>query len=151
MTIIWREKMAVDDGIIDQDHKHLIDIINRFENTVKEGLSLEAALEILYALKFYASTHFQREEKLQTLIEFPFCDAHKKEHQELLETLDTIISEVKFSNDESHKKTARDTALLLRDWLVDHILHNDLRMRPFVDALHREGRHMKALANILPS
>jgi len=151
MTINWRDKMSVDDGVIDQDHKHLIDIINRFENTAKDGLSLDEALEILYALKFYASTHFHREERLQVLIEFPFCDAHKKEHQELLEALDDIITDVKFSNDDSHTKIARDTAVLLRDWLVDHILQSDLRMRPFVDALRREGRNMEDLASILPS
>jgi len=150
MSISWRDKMSVDDGIIDQDHKHLIDIINQFENTAKDGLSLDEALEILYALKFYATTHFQREEQLQMMIEFPFRDAHKKEHQGLLETLAKIISEVKYSSDESHEKIARDTAVLLREWLVDHILQSDLSMRPFVDALRREGHNMEDLASILP-
>jgi len=62
MTIQWREKMTIDDGVIDQDHRHLIDIINRFENAAKDGLTLSEGLEILFALKFYASTHFKREE-----------------------------------------------------------------------------------------
>ncbi len=29
--IKWRKKMSIDDdGVIDQDHKHLLEIINRF-------------------------------------------------------------------------------------------------------------------------
>jgi len=95
MTIQWREKMTIDDGVIDQDHKHLIDIINRFEKTAQDGLTLNEGLEILFALKFYASTHFKREEQLQRLIDFPFFEAHKREHEELIEKLTEIIDELK--------------------------------------------------------
>lgn len=34
--------MSIDDGgIIDQDHKHLIEIINRFEDVASDGLDRE--------------------------------------------------------------------------------------------------------------
>jgi len=132
MTIQWREKMTIDDGVIDQDHRHLIDIINRFENAAKDGLTLSEGLEILFALKFYASTHF------------------KREHEELIEKLSQIIDELKMSQESSYNTVARHTAVLLREWLVDHVLHSDLRMKVFVDALRDQGRDMKALSSILP-
>jgi len=150
MTIQWREKMTIDDGVIDQDHRHLIDIINRFENAAKDGLTLSEGLEILFALKFYASTHFKREEQLQRLIDFPFYDSHKREHEELIEKLSQIIDELKMSQESSYNTVARHTAVLLREWLVDHVLHSDLRMKVFVDALRDQGRDMKALSSILP-
>jgi len=150
MTIQWREKMTIDDGVIDQDHKHLIDIINRFEKTAQDGLTLNEGLEILFALKFYASTHFKREEQLQRLIDFPFFEAHKREHEELIEKLTEIIDELKTTQESTYNSVARHTAALLRDWLVNHVLHSDLRMKSFIDALREQGRDMEALASIVP-
>ena len=63
--ITWRDKMSINNGgVIDQDHKNLIEIINRFGEIAADGLDKEEAAEILYALKFYTQTHFGREEQL---------------------------------------------------------------------------------------
>jgi len=84
------------------------------------------------------------------LIDFPFYDSHKREHEELIEKLSQIIDELKMSQESSYNTVARHTAVLLREWLVDHVLHSDLRMKVFVDALRDQGRDMKALSSILP-
>ena len=48
--IHWRKKMSVDGGVIDQDHKHLIEIINQFEKFAERGLTREQGMEILFTL-----------------------------------------------------------------------------------------------------
>jgi hemerythrin len=136
--ITWRDKMSIDDGgLIDQDHRHLVEIINHFETIAADGLDRDEATEILYTLKFYTQTHFGREEKLQTLIGFPYADAHVKEHKELIETLEGAISNLKKSKVEVQKSVHKEIADMLKDWLVNHIISSDLKMRSYVDAMNK--------------
>ena len=63
MTIAWREQLSVGNNIIDEDHKYLIEIINRVEVclTKKDMPALKAELQRLHD---YSLLHFDREEKI---------------------------------------------------------------------------------------
>lgn len=136
--ITWRDKMSIDNGgVIDQDHKHLIEIINRFGEIAADGLDKEEAAEILYALKFYTQTHFGREEQLQNLVSFPYADAHHHEHVNLIKTLDTAIQHFKESDGEQQERLHVEIQEMLHDWLINHILFNDLKMQMYVDAMKK--------------
>ncbi len=151
MTIEWRRQMSVDGSVIDADHRHLIDIINRFENFVVDGLTADEALEILFALKFYAATHFKREERLQKLSLYPHDEAHAQQHEDLLGRLDGIISDLKEAGDRPLNEVAAETSQLLREWLIHHVLESDLKMKPFVEAMRKEAEAMGALADEEPA
>ncbi|WNJ99784.1 hemerythrin family protein [Thalassospiraceae bacterium LMO-JJ14] len=147
--IEWREKMSIDDGgVIDQDHRHLIEIINRFEKLASDGLDKDEATEILYALKFYTQTHFGREEQLQNLIDFPYADAHHHEHEELVKTLEDVIEHLKESNEEVLAGLHGEISELLHQWLVGHILHSDLKMRIYVGHMKKHAENFGALKDI---
>lgn len=147
--IEWREKMSIDDGgVIDQDHRHLIEIINRFEKLASDGLDKDEATEILYALKFYTQTHFGREEQLQNLIDFPYADAHRHEHEELVKTLEDVIEHLKESNEEVLAALHGEISELLHHWLVGHILHSDLKMRMYVAHMKKHAENFGALKDI---
>jgi hemerythrin len=147
--ITWREKMSIDDdGVIDQDHKHLIEIINRFEKVAADGLDRDEAAEILYALRFYTQTHFGREEQLQNLISFPYADAHHQEHADLIKKLDTAIEHLKQSNQEQQDTIHHELSEMLHHWLVEHILHSDLKMRKYVDVMMRHTPKFGALRDL---
>lgn len=136
--ITWRDKMSIDNGgVIDQDHKHLIEIINRFGEIAADGLDKEEAAEILYALKFYTQTHFGREEQLQNLVSFPYADAHHHEHVNLIKTLDTAIQHFKESDGEQQERLHVEIQEMLHDWLINHILFSDLKMQMYVDAMKK--------------
>jgi len=147
--ITWRDKMSIDDdGVIDQDHKHLIDIINRFERMASDGLDRHEATEILYALKFYSETHFGREEQLQSMINYPDLRDHHEEHRELIKTLDDVVAHLMESEDEVLAQVHRETAELLHDWLVGHILHSDLKMRRYVELMQKHADQFGALKDL---
>ena len=136
--ITWRDKMSINNGgVIDQDHKHLIEIINRFGEIAADGLDKEEAAEILYALKFYTQTHFGREEQLQNLVLFPYADARHHEHVNLIKTLDTAIQHFKESDGEQQERLHVEIQEMLHDWLINHILFNDLKMQMYVDAMKK--------------
>lgn len=147
--IKWRKKMSIDDGgVIDQDHKHLLEIINRFVQIAGDGLNKDEASEILYALKFYTQTHFGREEQLQNLISFPYADAHHHEHENLIKKLEAAIQHLKDSDADQQGQVHREIAEMLNDWLVNHILQSDLKMRMYVDVMKRHAPKFGALKDL---
>ena len=147
--ITWRDKMSIDNGgIIDQDHKHLIEIINRFGEIAADGLDKEEAAEILYALKFYTQTHFGREEQLQNLVSFPYADAHHHEHANLIKTLESAIQHFKESDGEQQERLHGEIQEMLHDWLINHILSSDLKMRMYVDAMKKHSSIFGALKDL---
>ena len=147
--ITWREKMSIDDGgVIDQDHKHLIEIINRFSTIAADGLDKDEAAEILYALKFYTQTHFGREEQLQNLVSFPYADAHHHEHADLIKHLDAAIQHFRDSTRVEQEQVRREIEGMLHDWLINHILHSDLKMKMYVDAMKKYAPNFGALKDL---
>ncbi len=147
--ITWRDKMSIDDGgVIDQDHKHLIEIINRFEDAAADGLDRDEATEILHALKFYTQTHFGREEQLQNLINFPDIGAHHHEHAELISKLDAVIGHLSQADEQNLDRLHTEIATMLHDWLINHILHSDLKMRSHVDAMMKHAPQFGALKDL---
>ena len=139
---------ATKTGVIDADHRHLLDIINRFENFAADGLTLDEGLEILFALKFYAATHFKREEGLQLRVNYPHYEAHKKQHAELLDQLTAIIEALRGGAGAPLDQVARETSALLQHWLMDHVLKSDLKMKAFVKAMHGDGPPLDELSAI---
>jgi len=147
--ITWRDKMSIDDGgVIDQDHKHLIEIINRFSKVAADGLDTDEAAEILYALKFYTQTHFGREEQLQFLASFPYADAHHQEHADLIKTLEEAIQHFRSSDVDQQIQVKQEIEEMLHDWLINHILHSDLKMRKYVDSMKKHAPNFGALKDL---
>jgi len=73
--------------VIDDDHKGLIDIINRVLEAEREGTSVKWALGELAA---YANDHFTREEKMMEAANYPDLAAHKKTHKAFVEWLQSL-------------------------------------------------------------
>jgi hemerythrin len=129
--IEWRDKLRIDDGVIDEDHKNLIDVVNRFEHARAEYREL---LPIVQRLKHYARTHFEREEELQRRIGFTETEAHKGLHEELAQHLDLIIQEFVDVESGDYRAIQVELAVILQHWLVDHILGEDMKMKPYLPA-----------------
>ena len=147
--IRWRDTMAVDRGIIDEDHQHLIDIINRFgAHSSHANPDLNAAVDILNALKFYTETHFGREERLQRLVDYPESQLQHDEHDQLLKTLDGIIARTRVVQGVDTAAIMQDIGALLRRWLLDHIIKLDLRMKPYAEQIRLHARELPQLRTV---
>ena len=59
MAIQWRKEMVVDEAIIDEDHKFLIDIVNNFEAALNRRVDKITIEDGLKALKHYSLQHFK--------------------------------------------------------------------------------------------
>lgn len=136
MPVQWRKQMSVGNLIIDLDHRYLLSLINQVEYALRhpeENENLQMALD---QLSDYAREHFAREEKLQLRIQFRGYMPHKMAHQSLLERLDRIISEILEESDpERLKARSAEITTLLRDWLLDHVLKEDMKMKADLENL----------------
>ena len=139
MLIVWRDQMSVDGGIIDSDHKVLIGIINEFAAVEATSPVVPTLKGILAKLDQYAKTHFEREERLQKSVSFPFHQAHVRAHEALIRQLSEV--ETQLNGATVATNTAEFAALhakladFLHHWLIDHIIGTDLRMKPFTKAM----------------
>jgi len=135
--------MSIDKGQIDNDHKFLIGIINDVQ-LIQRGPNLpKLVLEILARLDVYASTHFEREERLQLAVVFPDADEHHQHHADLMSQLDIMRSEWASAR-APHDMVAFHARLcdFLYHWLIDHILQHDLLMKPFVAEMRQHAREI---------
>lgn len=136
MPIQWRKQMSVGNLIIDLDHRYLLSLINQVEYALRHPEESENLRMALDQLSDYAREHFAREEKLQLRIQFRGYMPHKMAHQSLLDRLDRIIGEILEESD-PEQLTARSTEIttLLRDWLLDHVLKEDMKMKSDLENL----------------
>ena len=146
MAIVWRDQMSIDGGIIDADHKCLIDIINDIDS-IRIGPEMPTQVgAILARLSLYAQAHFQREERLQVAVTFTYGDAHHHHHLDLTRQLDAMRDEYEKIRS-PHQTTVFRRSLIefLRHWLLDHICQADMLMKPFVAEMRRHAEAMLPL------
>ena len=125
----WKESYSVGVPTLDDDHRRLIDIINRIDEAAQYGQPID---HVLYDLTHYARSHFEREEERLRAVSYPDLDGHAAEHQSFVEWLLGVERSVAASP-EAHHEIAELLGNYLRNWLINHILVVDMRYRDFLD------------------
>ncbi|BAE53205.1 bacteriohemerythrin [Paramagnetospirillum magneticum] len=143
MTIAWREAMSVGDETIDADHRHLVDMINVFEAAVVGKIDHKRVARVLLGLVEYTGAHFKREEEIQVLIRYPYHDSHRHGHRDVLKQLTGIAQQYTQATGTARDEMIRGLGGFLREWLVDHIIQSDLRMKPYVLKYQAETQDAK--------
>lgn len=133
MALVWRQDISVGDDRIDSDHKALFSIINTAEDVINGSGSRRDLERVLARLDQYTKEHFAREEEMQRRVGYPFHEAHKLEHKNLIRTLTEIRDRVAQAKDAySYERVLQGLVDLLEDWLMNHVMLHDLRMRSFI-------------------
>lgn len=146
LLLSWTDAMKIDGGVIDDDHRFLIRVINRFEELKRHGADPVTTAATLTRLAGYASSHFEREEVLQKTINYPAADDHARRHRAMLARVQTLQSRLTGGDGKRRDATIEfDLSDLLSQWLARHIIHSDLHMRPFAEALSTAGQGMAPL------
>ena len=133
MSIVWRDQMSIDGGLIDNDHKYLIGLVNQVD-AIQPGPAMpEQLAAIMVRLDAYARIHFEREERLQAAAGFPYANAHHRRHEDLARQLDAMRAECgkAVATQEMLAFQVR-LADFLYHRLVDHIIKADILMKPYV-------------------
>lgn len=123
---------------IDDQHKHLIFLCNKFRAELMKCESGEikewyAALQdALKETSEYIETHFSTEEKLMRASQYDEYDYHKFCHKSFVETVSENVVALESATIES----AFEFAEYLRDWILTHILYEDKRLADHVKVFY---------------
>jgi len=130
--IVWRDAMSVGAPALDADHKKLIDLINLTEQWIGQDNWVMVA-SVTDDLLDYVSDHFRREEAVMAAISYPERDPHIKGHEALAMKTRLLHEKFKAARTDDDSRTCSTVLLrVLTDWLINHILKEDMRYKPLV-------------------
>lgn len=135
--IRWDKRYSVQCEYIDGQHGKLIKIVNDFFKSVQQGQGRAVLASILNRLVKYAEEHFQDEERIAAAAGFPHekLELHKQEHEKL--TLEIFHIAELYASEKGLEKSVEETADLLKKWLMDHILAEDMQEAPYLAGLNK--------------
>jgi hemerythrin len=125
--IEWSESLSVGIEELDDQHKNLVEMVNRMHEAIHERHGSEAVQSILAELANYTVIHFAVEEALMRLLDYPDYEEHFAIHKELVDQVLYLQAKV------ASGKTAVSFELLhfLKTWLTKHILQEDMAYSEF--------------------
>ena len=133
MALVWREQMSVGNNLIDNDHKQLIDIINKVEESLAQE-DKRTLGQMFDELSKYSQDHFKREEKLAKEVGYAKADKLHKAHNILVEKLEKY--KLNAVERDWGEESIDDFCALLRSWLIDHVIKEDMLMKPYLVRFH---------------
>lgn len=122
--IEWSDALSIGVEEIDEQHKSLAQMVNELNGAIHGGWGKEARDEIIVRLVEYTRVHFATEESLMSISKYPHSKEHKKQHEDLIDTVKQYIKKYNENPDASNY----DLLFFLRKWLVDHIMKDDKMM-----------------------
>ncbi len=119
--IKWDDKYSVNVSIIDEEHKKLINIINKTILAKQYNNNPRSILEILDDMTVYAKEHFKTEETYMSNFKYHDYKTHKDEHQNFSKNILAYSKCLMRGN----YQILEDILEYLQLWLVHHIQESD--------------------------
>ena len=129
--IEWTEdRFSVNIPEIDDQHRKLVDVVNRLHDSLLEnggGESSPETKKILNSLKDYAWNHFRFEEEYMRKIKYPDLENHAEMHLNFyMQILDYIREEKK-----GKPVLTAEIMKTALSWLQNHLLSEDRKYADF--------------------
>ncbi len=128
--MMWDDTLKVNIQIIDDQHKNLIDMLNKLYNVAQTDDSKENLAPIFESLVNYTVEHFTTEEELFEKYNYPEFDDHREEH----ESLKKQVLDFKTEFDKGSQTITFELLDFLRKWLTHHILGTDKKYSEFLNS-----------------
>jgi hemerythrin len=123
-VITWSKSFETGHPVVDGQHKNLFKLINNLNLDLSDKESKHLYNEAIEILSAYVSTHFMTEEDLMKTISYPEYESHKREHDNLKEQSEKLITLFRLDKVDL-------TATIYKffsDWLKNHIQVIDKKM-----------------------
>ncbi len=132
MGSAWKNKWSVGNAIIDAEHRNLLDMAYNIEAMIKEG-NISAISHELEQFERWLCDHFENEEEIALAVNFDFYK-NGLAHQNLLNEFQLMKGELMSNNDMLSKYALKHYSHFLDEWLIAHILNEDMLMKPLLQA-----------------
>jgi hemerythrin len=124
MALQWNDRYRVGHEQIDLQHKHLFELISKLEAQIEAGSDRNDTLEVVQSLIDYVLVHFSDEETLMQEINFESISRHRWQHSEFAGK----VADMALEWGRGNEVTAEQIRDFLIDWLLDHILTEDMQI-----------------------
>ena len=120
--VTWDESYSVKIKSIDEQHKKLIDIVNKLHDAMSAGKSKEHIGDILNEVLDYTKYHFNYEEALMQKAGYEDLEGHKKIHNKFVSQIENFCERQK----KGDLFLSFELSTSLFDWLINHIKGTDM-------------------------
>ena len=122
--ITWGPLLSVGNADIDEQHRKLVEMLNRLNDELHGGQGVEGLRSILDELVQYTVYHFGTEERLATAAGLELSAQHRAEHDGFV----ADIAAFKQKFDAGSATLSVEVMHFLRDWLSRHIMQTDKKL-----------------------
>ena len=139
-VLIWNENLRVNVDAIDSDHQILFSLINRISDSDGKVTNFDTAIKDV--IEFFQH-HFQREETIMEICDYPDLESHRQTHRSLNQDLTNHYDMYRKNPGPESRHKIR---VFLRVWWITHIVEADTKIAPYAEGKANEIR--KALEGI---
>jgi hemerythrin len=129
----WGDHYSLGISEIDQQHRGLIQLLNRLDAEFRAGAPPVVLSVTLRHVVAETEAHFRTEEELMTDHAYPELDSHKAEHDILIKQVKEFAADF----DAGRSELTESMLMYLKDWLRNHLLIADKRLGRFLRPLRR--------------
>ena len=130
MSLIeWDEKYSVGVAAVDHEHRELIGLVNETHERLMHPGGERAVMDFLGEIYARISAHFALEEKIMRARNYHDYDAHKTDHERLLDEIRDIMDDYEDGELFSEELFAQE----LRTWFAEHFGTHDARLHHRLD------------------
>ena len=137
--VTWSDSLNTGVTMIDEQHRHLIDLTNELFQACKlGGDTLDSVFRTtMKQMVDYVRFHFSYEQDMLLRIKYPKLKEQKSEHKKLVKT---VLEATKEYGDKSKRFVPNNFVRFLRDWIIGHIGHHDKMYANYIVEQLRNGR-----------
>lgn len=130
--IDWKDDYSINVAEVDSQHKEMVDIVNQIHEAAMSGEDMDTLNKILNHLLEYTRFHFKTEEKLMLEHDYFNYASHKREHNELIQQLETTVRNI--SEGSVLQFSAISDFDIADDWMMTHLLGSDKALGAFLNS-----------------
>ena len=120
----WNPKYSVGSQAIDDEHREMIELINSLHDEIGDAADQESIDQFLGDIHAGISMHFALEERLMRDAHYAEYEAHKQDHEELLDEIRDIMDSCAGDRDRAFETLEKR----LTDWFGRHFASFDARL-----------------------
>jgi len=121
--------MSVGVDALDQDHRTLFELLNQLHEVVRGSSNRSEVVGIVDDLVRYTEYHFDCEERLMRLGRYPGYEEHARVHRDMRRRMVSFQQKFLDAPTDANVLALYD---YVSDWLVRHILGEDMQYRPYM-------------------
>ena len=124
--LAWSEDFELGFERVDQQHKRIFELVRNLVKACTEGYDTKVLNDTLDFLVEYTVEHFNNEEEIQLLYNFPEYEQHKQLHEDFKVVVSEKVRE--FKENGSSEELSNSVNKIIVRWLINHIQGEDKKI-----------------------